>query len=144
MKEAGNERGYVLVTALMLIGALSVLGAVGAYKSIVENKVSKFVGDASRAEQVAAAGLQQIFWYWTQSGIPGNNGNCTDPATGLTDPGCAERVAVMDYVLQNSNTLPVNAPFVLDLYAESVAGLDKAPAVVSAGAANMDAFIQSS
>ncbi len=136
-----KDEGFVLVTVLILIGVLSVLGAVGAYKSVIETKVSKYAGDASRAEQIAAAGLQQIFWYWTQSGITSTN---CQYANGQLDPGCAERVAVMDYVLQNQNTLPATAPFVLDLYADSVAGLDQAPAVTGAGLTSIDAFIRQS
>ncbi len=136
-----QERGFVLVTSLILIGVITVLGAVGTYKAIIETKVSKYAGDSARAQAVAAAGLNQMFWYWVQSGI--TNPSC-DPGTGIPEPGCAERVAIMNYVLGNTNTLPSSAPFVAGLHAESLAGLNSSPAVTNAGAADVDAFIRAS
>ncbi|RMG56062.1 MAG: hypothetical protein D6717_07090, partial [Gammaproteobacteria bacterium] len=136
MKDQTAERGFVLVTALILIAILSVLGAVGAYKAVIGTKVSGYAGDASRAEGIAAAGLNQIFWYWVKDGA-----NC-DP--GGATPGCDERDAIMNYVLGNTTTLATGAPFVADLYAESLAALPQAPAIGGTTKADLDAYIQGS
>lgn len=59
-----NEKGFVLVTTLVLLAILTVLGVMSAYKTVVEIKVSKLSGDSAKALMVANAGLATVFDYW--------------------------------------------------------------------------------
>ncbi|RME82148.1 MAG: hypothetical protein D6771_07400, partial [Zetaproteobacteria bacterium] len=125
-----SERGYILATSLLLLAVLSVLGAVGAYKAMLGTRIAKVKGDYARAKQAAESGLAQLFWYWTQA--QDNTPGCTHYSP--PDPGCVEREAVIAHVLQGS-ALPADAPFVADLYGESLADLDR-------NAGGIDARIQ--
>ncbi|RME84247.1 MAG: hypothetical protein D6771_04755, partial [Zetaproteobacteria bacterium] len=138
-----NQRGYILATSLLLLAVLSVLGAVASYKAIIGTRMAKISGDVARAEQVTEAALNQIFWYWTQSGI--TEPDCTyktGPLAGSVDPGCQERTAITDYVLDPYGAAPF--PFVADLYGESLQDLIASPAVGGASMADLDNYLATS
>ncbi|RME04657.1 MAG: hypothetical protein D6816_09575 [Bacteroidetes bacterium] len=118
-----GEAGFVLVVAVVLIGVLTVLGATGAYKAVIESKVSGYVGDLARAEQVAVAGLNRMNDYlWNCKTINGRDG-------------CAERRAIESQL--QSNTGSDLYSFVPGLTGDSLADLE----TVTAG---LDAYVQAS
>ncbi len=59
-----DEQGFVLVTVIVLLAILAGLGALSAYKSVVEVKLSKLSGDNARALMAANAGLATVYDYW--------------------------------------------------------------------------------
>ena len=134
-----REKGYILITTLLLLAVLSVVGAAGIYKAMVGTRISKVSGDYAKARQAAEAGLSQLFWYWVHS--QDNTQNCSiSQKNAATDPagyqGCLERRAVVQHVLNPyANPLPATAPFVADLYGETLADIE-------ARSGGMDAFIR--
>jgi type II secretory pathway pseudopilin PulG len=69
-----RERGFVLITSLVLISILAILGVGATYKTLVETKVSKLSADSAKALQVANTGINQLFWYWVNTPSAGNAG----------------------------------------------------------------------
>jgi len=60
-----DERGFILVTSIILLAILTILGAVSFYKTNIEIKVSAGSVEAEQAFAAAQAGLDFNYAYWT-------------------------------------------------------------------------------
>ncbi|RME56778.1 hypothetical protein D6779_10005, partial [Candidatus Parcubacteria bacterium] len=63
-RSSNGERGFVLVTSLILLSILTILGAVASFKSTVEIKVSAGAVQMEQALGAANAGLNKIYADW--------------------------------------------------------------------------------
>ena len=139
-----NERGYVLVTSLVLLSILTIIGVASTYKSVVSIKVSALSADNAKSLEAANAGLNHLFWYWNQSGgTTGENGYeellamANDISTGSAGTTASAPTAVMQ---DGSTALSMTPALVRDMYGESLSELD-GKAVTLGAVADLDAFI---
>ena len=98
MKNQQSEKGYILVTVVVLLGMLGMIGVTAAWKASVENKVSGLSGKSSQALQAANAGIQKQFYEWTM-----------DAAVGTADGDRSELVALVGHVADNTNPIGAGA-----------------------------------
>ncbi|MDX8389504.1 MAG: pilus assembly PilX N-terminal domain-containing protein [Mariprofundaceae bacterium] len=64
-----NERGFVLVTAMVLLGIMTGIGAISMYKSVISTKMSKSSADSAKAFEMANAGITRQFYEWGRDDI---------------------------------------------------------------------------
>ncbi|MES0371049.1 MAG: hypothetical protein ABUK11_02115 [Mariprofundaceae bacterium] len=62
-----SERGFILVTSILLLSILTILGAVSFFKSNVEIKISVGSAQSEQAFSAAQAGLDYTYYYWKQN-----------------------------------------------------------------------------
>jgi len=74
MKSDKQEKGFVLITAILLLAVLTVLGTVSLMKSNVEIKVSRGSLDAEQAFAAMRAGLNETYAYWRFDGSTSSGG----------------------------------------------------------------------
>jgi len=63
-----NERGFILVTSIILLAILMGLGAAAMFKTQVEIKVSASAMESAKAFAAAQAGLDYTYYYWSAAG----------------------------------------------------------------------------
>ena len=63
-----NEKGFVLVTTLVLLSVLTLMAAASSYKTVLGIKVSKMSEHLDLSMIAAQTGLTQLYWYWSRDG----------------------------------------------------------------------------
>jgi type II secretory pathway pseudopilin PulG len=117
-----QEKGYILVTTLVLLGMLGMLGATSAWKSSVETKVSRLDESSSQALAAANAGLQKQFMEWSlDAGVSVANardGNRTELVN------LARYIANNSLVAQPAIYFSASTPDTIDGFRTNIAGGD--------------------
>ena len=126
-----EQRGFILVTSLVLLAILTLLGIAAAYKTVIETKVSGMAVSMDRASAAAETGLTQAYWYWVKdttqgiteaqtltSYIAGTGGSAIAPYEGSFAPASIDDAAAMptDANIQSAT----NQFFVFDITATNV------------------------
>lgn len=114
-----REKGFVLVTSLVLLSILTVLGIASTYKTIVELKMSRVSGDSVRALDAASAAMNKQFYDWAMDATIG---------------GGREEFATLINNVEGGTVSGIYKPRLLPLNTTEL--------IAAAGTSGLDAYIQ--
>lgn len=119
-----GEKGFVMVTAMVLLAILTVLGVASAYKTVVEVKMSRVSGDSAKALEAANAAIHKQFYEWAMD----------DTSGGGTSDGDREEFAdLITNVQGDAGAVGIYLPTLLP---------NNITALISAASDDLDSYIQ--
>jgi len=127
MKDQTQEKGFILVTTIVLLAILTILGVTALMKSNIQINVSATSLDSERAFSAANAGLAENFAYWSWDGTGATEKTAVDTAVtagSATANIYDERLAVSS--LANLTATITAAPFSfadIDAFVRGTAGI---------------------